>query len=226
MKKLLSILLLSLVILTTKARTDYQEVVYFKSGSILRGTILEYTPDKSIVIETADKSVFVLPLEDIEKIAKEPSLQSRLNKQNSSNIDGKIEVGFQKGVGRYPNDRFKADIVLGEDLLPSLFFGLGTGFHYYHESALALVPLFIDVTANIPKKQISPYLSVRAGYTFDPKHSLYGVGPLFCPTIGLTFSSLESTSVIIGLGYEVQEVTGSNMNTSLYAICLNMGIGF
>ncbi|MDD4771160.1 MAG: hypothetical protein PHQ26_06760 [Bacteroidales bacterium] len=226
MKKLLSILLLSLVILTTKASTDYQEVVYFKSGSILRGTILEYTPDQRIVIETADKSVFVIPTEDIDKITKEPNIQSRLRQQNAKHMKGKIELGFQKGIGRYPIDRFKADVLIGAEVAPSIFFGVGAGFNYYHKSAFTMLPLFIDVTANLSKKQIAPYISVRAGYSFDPKQGLFGIGPLFRPSMGLIFLTSEATNINLGLGYEVQDVVEGYKNASLSAFCLNMGIGF
>ena len=53
------------------AQQSYQDVVYLKNGSIIRGVIIEQIPNKSIKIETADKSVFVYQLDEIEKMAKE-----------------------------------------------------------------------------------------------------------------------------------------------------------
>jgi hypothetical protein len=53
------------------AQQSYQDVVYLKNGSIIRGVIIEQIPNKSIKIETADKSVFVYQIDEIEKMTKE-----------------------------------------------------------------------------------------------------------------------------------------------------------
>ncbi len=49
-----------------------QEVVYLKNGSIIRGTIMEQVPGVSLKIQTADGSVFVYSMDEVEKITKEP----------------------------------------------------------------------------------------------------------------------------------------------------------
>jgi hypothetical protein len=51
--------------------TDYVDVVYLKNGSIIRGIIVEQIPDVSIKIKTADGSLFVFKMSEIEKITKE-----------------------------------------------------------------------------------------------------------------------------------------------------------
>jgi len=53
------------------AQQNYQDVVYLKNGSIIRGVIIEQIPNKSIKIETTDKSVFVYQIDDVEKMTKE-----------------------------------------------------------------------------------------------------------------------------------------------------------
>jgi len=52
-------------------QSNYQEVVYLKNGSIIRGVIIEQIPDKYIKIETADKNVFVFKMDEIAKLTKE-----------------------------------------------------------------------------------------------------------------------------------------------------------
>jgi len=52
-------------------QSNYQDVVYLKNGSIIRGIIIEQVPNKSIKIETADRNVFVYQIDEIEKITKE-----------------------------------------------------------------------------------------------------------------------------------------------------------
>lgn len=49
-----------------------QDVVYLKNGSIIRGEIIEQIPNQTIKIKTADGSVFVYSMSDIERIVKEP----------------------------------------------------------------------------------------------------------------------------------------------------------
>jgi len=75
MKNTLRLILLSaLLILSVTmmvAQTVYRDVVYLKNGSIIKGTIVETVPEKSIKIETADGNLFVYNMSDIEKLTKE-----------------------------------------------------------------------------------------------------------------------------------------------------------
>ncbi|MFY0644981.1 MAG: hypothetical protein JXR19_10985 [Bacteroidia bacterium] len=52
-------------------KPEYQDVVYLKNGSIIRGMIIEQIPNVSIKIQTADANVFVFKMDEIEKITKE-----------------------------------------------------------------------------------------------------------------------------------------------------------
>ncbi len=71
MKKYLALLLFALITTMSFGQSNYQDVVYLKNGSIIRGIIIEQVPNKSIKIETADRSVFVYQMDEIEKITKE-----------------------------------------------------------------------------------------------------------------------------------------------------------
>jgi len=76
------------------AQQTYQDVVYLKNGSIIRGVIIEQIPNKSIKIETADKSVFVYQIEEIEKMTKEAKPYSQNN--NTSKPNYIIGIGAGK----------------------------------------------------------------------------------------------------------------------------------
>jgi hypothetical protein len=52
-------------------KPEYLDVVYLKNGGIIKGMIIEQTPNVQIKIQTKDGSVFVYKFEEIEKIAKE-----------------------------------------------------------------------------------------------------------------------------------------------------------
>ena len=76
------------------AQQSYQDVVYLKNGSIIRGVIIEQIPNKSIKIETADKSVFVYQIDEIEKMTKEAKPYSQSN--NTSKPNYIIGIGAGK----------------------------------------------------------------------------------------------------------------------------------
>jgi len=76
------------------AQQNYQDVVYLKNGSIIRGVIIEQIPNKSIKIETADKSVFVYLIDEIEKLTKEVKPYSTSN--NTSKPNYIIGIGAGK----------------------------------------------------------------------------------------------------------------------------------
>lgn len=71
MKKLLLSIVLVLSSVVLFAQGTYKEVVYLKNGSIIKGIIVEQVPNESIKIQTADGSIFVYPMSEVQKIAKE-----------------------------------------------------------------------------------------------------------------------------------------------------------
>jgi len=50
---------------------EWQDVVYLKNGSVIRGMVIEQVPNVSLKIRTADGSVFVYAMDQVEKITKE-----------------------------------------------------------------------------------------------------------------------------------------------------------
>jgi hypothetical protein len=72
MRKIFTLLLTIMTTTFLYGQTPtWEEVVYLKNGSIIRGTIIEQIPNKSLKIQTKDRSVFVYSMDEIEKIAKE-----------------------------------------------------------------------------------------------------------------------------------------------------------
>ena len=109
MKKYLAILLFSIITTVSFGQSNYQDVVYLKNGSIIRGVIIEQVPSESIKIETADKSVFVFQMDEIERFTKEP-MQGRSPMASQSRglqkgYRGILETGIQAGISDYGMDR-------------------------------------------------------------------------------------------------------------------------
>jgi hypothetical protein len=53
------------------AQTNYQDVIYLKNGSIIKGMIIENMPGATVKLQTADGNLFVYNYTDIEKFGKE-----------------------------------------------------------------------------------------------------------------------------------------------------------
>ena len=76
MKRIILTLLLIVFCVVSAAAQQWVEVVYLKNGGVIRGTVIEQIPNETIKIQTADGSVFVYKIDEVEKISKEQQ-QSR-----------------------------------------------------------------------------------------------------------------------------------------------------
>ena len=239
MKKYLG--LLFLVLITTVSsfgQSNYQDVIYLKNGSIIRGVIIEQVPNKSIKIETADRSVFVYQMNEIEKLTREAEQRNRGGSFSDSGLQvgykGIVELGYQIGTGDYGIDRLKINIINGYQLNPYISLGFGTGLRYFFPAApaseAALIPIFADLRANFMDNNVSPYLSLGIGYSFDASNRFEGVGFLLNPTIGVSFKISEKSALNVGLGYEMQRMKFFNwydyITENSGAIGINVGVSF
>jgi hypothetical protein len=82
----LSIVFLLLAI-NLKGQNNYEEVLYLKNGSVIRGVVIEQVPDQTVKIQTKDKNIFVYQFNEIEKITKEEvhAISNDQSQQKSSN---------------------------------------------------------------------------------------------------------------------------------------------
>jgi len=237
MKKYLALLLFALIATVSFGQSNYQDVVYLKNGSIIRGVIIEQVPNKSIKIETADRSVFVYQMDEIEKLTKEAILRTRGSSLSNSGLQsgykGIVELGYQIGAGDYGMDRLKLNIINGYQINPYFSLGFGTGLRYYFDAEATVIPVFADFRANFMNNKISPYLSIGVGYSFDATNDFEGVGFLLNPTVGVSFKVSDKSAMNVGLGYEMQKMDfysgyygrySSTENSG--AISINVGISF
>src|SRR5690554_6571123 len=215
MKKYLALLFFVFMVTLSFGQSDYQDVVYLKNGGIIRGIIIEQVPNKSIKIKTADRSVFVFQIDEIEKLTKEQYTPRRENphvkSEDSPKIKDKqlvynliVELGYLKGVGDYGMSRVKLDFISSFRLNPYFSLGFGAGLRYYFEDDL-LTPYYADIRVYFSDKKVIPYLSVGAGYSFN--FSDFGEGGfLINPKAGLSFKVSDGFALNIGVGYEIQRM--------------------
>ncbi|MDC8001627.1 hypothetical protein POV26_11305 [Aequorivita todarodis] len=214
MKKVTTLILFILISTFTIAQNHYQDVVYLKNGSIIRGVVIEQVPNESIKIETADKSIFVYQMDEIQKITKEEKPIARVESPAStsegeglqSGYRGIAEFGYQFGLGTYGMDRLKINLINGGQISPYFFIGGGTGLRYYFDAEAALIPVFVHARANVLDKKVSPYFALSVGYTFNASNDFETVGLLVSPATGVTFNVSESVALNVGLSYELQSM--------------------
>ncbi|MDX2129002.1 MAG: hypothetical protein SFU91_08200 [Chloroherpetonaceae bacterium] len=87
----MKLLLFSFLILFSSlafAQNQSQDVVYLKNGSIIRGSIIELIPEKTITIETIDGSKFIFKMAEVEKITKEDTRGDNASQNQSTKKTG------------------------------------------------------------------------------------------------------------------------------------------
>ncbi|MCL3853042.1 MULTISPECIES: hypothetical protein [Parabacteroides] len=195
------------------AQSDMKEVVYLKNGSIIKGIIVEQVPNKSLKIQTADGSLFVCDMKDVEKITKEAVYGSHNRSYSSRDLNTKyvkrgykgfVDFGYTVGTGDFSEGRVELTTSHGFQFNPYLFLGGGTGFNYYHESEVFAMPLFVDFRANFMQGPIVPFAGVKTGYTASLSDDADDLGFYFAPSVGVKFMLNNRLAFNATLGYTVQ----------------------
>lgn len=210
MKKYLILLIITLFTKFSYSQVNYQDVVYLKNGSIVRGIIIEQVPNKLIKIETSDKSIFVFQIDEIEKITKEPFPTTKKILTNTTGFETGFkrifEMGSQIAVDVHGKDRFMINFTNAYQINPYFSAGIGTGLRFYFENEAALIPVFADLRTNFINKKASPYLSAGIGYSFDATGGFENVGFFLNPTAGFSFKFSNKLAMNIAIGCEMQRM--------------------
>lgn len=85
---------------------QYQDVVYLKNGSIIRGVIIEQIPGDSLKIQTPGGSVFVHRMSEVLKIAKEPTMRQTVLRNEKSPGAGVALSLLIPGAGQAYNEEY------------------------------------------------------------------------------------------------------------------------
>ena len=81
MKKVTILLIMLFVATLSSIAQSYQEVVYLKDGSIIKGIITEQKPNDYLKIRTSSGKIYTLKMHEVDKITKE---RVRVEKQNQN----------------------------------------------------------------------------------------------------------------------------------------------
>lgn len=225
---------------------SWQEVVYLKNGSVIRGVVVEQIPNESLTIKTPDGSKIVCDMADVTKITKELITSQDNEKIYPSNKLYSWErapryrgfVGFSSTVGVGEAEDYvgvKLYTSHGCQINPFFYIGGGLGlqgwiytydeYDVYEDSYdLFGIPLFVHARGEFHKafrKNISPYWDAKMGYTAGGDYN----GFYFSPQVGCHFCFGHSLcGLSVGIGYE-GTLTGESEYYSGYEWSENYVIG-
>lgn len=213
MKKIIALLIIFIGIHLDGNAQSYKEVVYLKNGSIINGIVIEQIPNESLKLQTADGSIYVYKMSEVEKITKEATTKKyngfssnamTHNSYNSYNIakgyKGFVDLGYAIGVGDWGLDRVEFTTAHGYQFNPYLFAGVGFGVNYYTDADLCNIPIFANVRANLLNAKITPFVDVKIGYSVVDIEGFY-----FAPSVGCRFALTPRMAINLGVGYTMQK---------------------
>ncbi len=122
--KLLALVLTLTLCNSLCAQSNWIDVVYLKNGSIIKGTIIEQVPNESLKIQTADGSVFVHSMSDVEKMSKEEKVTTFGTQYNAENSNKLCALGANDAQANYNGDGSLSGVTWATTLLTSPLIGL------------------------------------------------------------------------------------------------------
>ena len=227
MKRIFILLVVAIALATNGMAQALQEVVYLKNGSIIRGTIIEQVPNQSLKVQTADGSVFVYQMSEVEKITKEESKAKKsVYDHGHRGLDYSIGGGLMVGKGGTAmGDGF---FEIGKRFTPNFYWGIGAGVLGGSGSDL-YVPITTKFQALFPVTQsgIAPNVAVRTGFmantNIDNSYSRHAL--LFAILPGVQIPLGQKVDLNINLGYACTLICGNGWGADHFFMT-NIGFGF
>lgn len=215
-KTILLTVLFSLILpsLVCAQETDH---VYLKSGSVIRGNILEVEPVDHVKIEDLCGNIWYYKIGEVEKITSEPYEPATLRGQETigfgAGFVNMTSIGFLAGSSNNSQVApFSLLTVNGYRTSSGFFAGIGTGIEFFSTSYM---PFFLDLRYDLLGKDVVPYVVAKGGYgvplssgqsDYDISYDYTG-GALFGAGIGLKIRTRNHFAWDIELLYRYQETS-------------------
>lgn len=235
--KILLLLLLTFIGTASVNAQNYQEVVYLQNGDIIRGTVIEQIPNKSVKIQTFDGNILLFPMNDVLRITKEIAVKDNnyAGSNNASVSSGSYVVptwvdNDEYGWNNDNNARYRGFvgnsvvIGIGDDSqskeffytshgiqVPWVYIGVGLGFNYWFWGEWGF-PVFAHLRTEFHralKRNISPYIDAKVGYNVGNRFQGFFFAPEFG---GHVFFGHSNAGFSFGIGYSMQRGDESYFN--------------
>lgn len=166
------------------SQTQFEDIIYLKNGSVIRGTLKSTRIENPVRIELAGGSLFVFQQNEIDSIKRE-NVQQRQLKALRKNYYRKergfrhmTEFGLIYGTDLkpqeipyyyygYQRDDFGVSVhtVNGYQAWPYLFVGAGVGIDRFVNYRQTFSPFYIRLASEFLKKRSTPYVFFDIGYS-------------------------------------------------------------
>ena len=195
----------------------FEDVVYLKNGSIIRGQVIEQKMGEYIKIKIVGGSIFVYKTEEVDKIEKEEK-ETVFNKYVPRRMRPKIykekgviahlKLGFMPGVntGGWAVLGVNAHGLLGYHLNPNWMVGIGMGIDGYFPEALT--PIYLEGRYYLKQSSLSPYARLAAGYAsaIPNWQTVSANGGIYLnPGVGVRFGSRSKVHFTFDFGLKLQK---------------------
>jgi hypothetical protein len=208
-----------------------EDVIYLKTGSIIRGKIVDQLTTGKVKIELPGGSVFVFQATEIDSIRKENRLKSSIKEINQNyyrkdrGFRNMTELAIIYGVNfkNDPNGTNQDDIgmslqtINGYQFWPYLFVGGGVGIDRFITYQQTFSPFFVRVSSEILKRKVTPYVYLDGGYSVmwkqpsnDYTTNIKNVGGAYVAAGGgVRIYTRSRASVILSAGYKMNMSSSS-----------------
>ena len=206
-----SVFLLMISCIFLFSQNQYQDVIYLKNGSLIKGEILEISSERKVKIQTTDHKTWTFHLDEIEKIKREKGGPAFYASEylyagfiNYSTMG--ILVGDENSRHRAP---FSITLVNSHIFSSNLSLGAGFGLEFLDRTS---IPIFADFRYFMNNKKLSPFFLLQGGYSFpiEDEHDEYYQernnvgGYLINPGIGFLLNFHTGGALICTIGYRNQ----------------------
>lgn len=242
MKRILVFSALIVCCLTVLAQQNLEDVIYLKSGKVVRGQILEQNLEE-VKIQILGKYKFIYQQTEIEKIVKEPATSKPTTSNSSASKTasyykvkeekpvspngyiGIVELGYGVGIGDFGMDYLKVNFINGYRINETFSVGVGLGYRTYDDvkffdSGSNFYPELYDYSL------IPVFLDVRVNLLkgkVSPYIVLDGgivfdsvfesLGPMFSPGVGAKFGLGRKSALHVGVSYDGYKIPFFNFET-------------
>lgn len=248
MKKLLAFAFCFSLLLGVYAQKGKKDVVYLKSGSILKGTLI--THDAEVVKINSGGNSWVFNVSEVDSISNRSVREKVLW---NSNYFFDMSIGVLAGNSSNDQDAPFTFMTSGNyRVADRLWVGAGTGVEFYSESYL---PVFGQLSYQFRNDRFSPFVSFQAGYLIplEKEQSVYSInsrryydyypypqnntdlntkgGAFFSPSIGFRSTTSDNFGWFFSFGYRYHQLryTGSNayeLESNYNRLALRIGFIF
>lgn len=218
----ISALILMCISAVTPLHAQEVDHIYLKSGSVIRGNILEIEPEDHVKIEDLCGNIWYYPMADVAKITAEPYRSGR----NLTKAEPKFNHGFvnMTSIGFLAGSSSNAQVapfslvmVNGWRNSMGIFTGAGIGIEFLNTNYM---PLFFDLRYDLFGSDVVPYLMARGGYSvpltpdreeYDLEYTYKG-GPMMAAGMGLKIKTRDHFAWDIEVMYRYQKTSYHEIN--------------